>query len=69
MNISTEDLIERGFAPQSGVVDILLIFPPTSVSRRYGKANLGDLGGDLIPLGIAFGPMPEHIRVKTGRTP
>ena len=53
MNISTEDLIERGFAPQSGIVDVLLIFPPTSVSRRYGKADLGDLGGDLIPLGIA----------------
>ena len=52
-NVSTEDLIERGFAPQSGVIDMLLIFPPTSVSKRYGKANLGDLGGDLIPLGIA----------------
>ena len=51
--LSVASLIERGFAPQKGAIDILLIFPPSSVSRRYGKENLGNLGGDLIPLGIA----------------
>jgi hypothetical protein len=51
--VSNKELIERGFAPKDGNIDLLLIFPPTSISRRYGKADLGDLGGDLIPLGIA----------------
>ena len=52
-DISVASLIERGFAPQAGTIDILLIFPPSSIAGRYGKSNLGDLGGDLIPLGIA----------------
>jgi len=47
------ELIDRGFHAVEGQVDILLIFPPTSVANRYGKKNLGKLGGDLIPLGIA----------------
>jgi radical SAM superfamily enzyme YgiQ (UPF0313 family) len=50
---SLSDLVSRGFSPQSGRIDLLLIFPPTSVARRYGKESLGKLGGDLIPLGIA----------------
>ncbi len=52
-DVSLATLIERGFAPKDSQIEILLIFPPSSVSHRYGKANLGDLGGDLIPLGIA----------------
>ncbi len=35
----------------------MFLFPPTSIgkdySHRYGKKDLGDLKGDLIPLGIA----------------
>ena len=34
----------------------MFLFPPTSIgnySHRYGKEDLGDLKGDLIPLGIA----------------
>lgn len=46
------ELVDRGFAARGGVVDILFIFPPTSTAHRYGKENLGDLGGDLPPLGI-----------------
>ena len=52
-DISVAGLIERGFSSQAGTADLLLIFPPTSVASRYGKENLGKLGGDLIPLGIA----------------
>ena len=47
------DLISRGFSPQSGQVDLLLIFPATSIATRYGKKNVGKLGGDLLPIGIA----------------
>ena len=32
-------LIERGFAPKNGKIDILLINPPSSVAERYGKEN------------------------------
>ena len=31
--------------------------------KRYYKGAIALVGG------FAFGPMPEHIRVKTGRTP
>ena len=52
-----EELIERGFESDSASTDILFLFPPTSIgkdySHRYGKKDLGDLKGDLIPLGIA----------------
>jgi|TARA_Y100000310_G_scaffold280152_1_gene299673 radical SAM superfamily enzyme YgiQ (UPF0313 family) len=51
--MSKNALIERGFAVKDGNIEMLLIFPSTSISHRYGKADLGDLGGDLIPLGIA----------------
>ena len=50
---STEVLIERGFAPQNGKIDVLLINPPSTISERYGRKDLGDVGGDMIPLGIA----------------
>ena len=52
-----EELINRGFAPKNDSIDIMFLFPPTSVgidyAHRYGKKDLGDLKGDLIPLGIA----------------
>ena len=59
---STSELIERGFAPKNGKIDILLINPPSSVAERYGKENLGEIGGDLIPLGMAS--LTAHIREK-----
>ena len=50
---SKKELIERGFAPQNGKIDVLFIFPPSAVAERYGKEDMGDIGGDMIPLGIA----------------
>ena len=50
---STKELIERGFAPKNGKIDILFIFPPSDIAERYGREDMGDVGGDLIPLGIA----------------
>jgi radical SAM superfamily enzyme YgiQ (UPF0313 family) len=54
---SREELINRGFAPKNGSIDIMFLFPPTSAmndyAHRYGKKDLGNLKGDLIPLGIA----------------
>lgn len=53
---SKQDLIDRAFDPKNNITDILFLFPPTSIgnySHRYGKEDLGDLKGDLIPLGIA----------------
>ena len=50
---STEELIERGFDPKNGKVDVLLIHPPSTIAERYGKDDMGEFGGDLIPLGIA----------------
>lgn len=35
-------------------MDILLIYPPLSVDERYGNKRLGDIGGNLPPLGIAY---------------
>ena len=40
-----EELIERGFAPQNGKIDILFIFPPSAVAERYGREDMGDVGG------------------------
>ncbi len=51
---SKEDFIERAFCPKNGIVDMLLIFPPTTVAERYGKNSVGDAGGDLPPLGISY---------------
>ena len=51
--LSTEELIERGFAPKNGHIDVLLIHPPSTIAERYGKEDMGEFGGDLIPLGIA----------------
>ena len=36
---TTEELIERGFAPQNGKIDILLINPPSTLSERYGRKD------------------------------
>ena len=52
-----DELINRSFAPKNNSIDIMLLFPPTSLgvdyAHRYGKKDLGNLKGDLIPLGIA----------------
>ena len=56
------ELVDRGFAPRAGVLDILFIFPPTSIADRYGKADVGDLGGDLPPLGI--GCLAAYLRER-----
>ena len=54
---SREELINRAFAPRNNIIDIMFLFPPTSMgvdyAHRYGKKDLGNLKGDLIPLGIA----------------
>jgi len=55
--IIRDELINRAFAPKNDCIDIMFLFPPTSLgvdyAHRYGKKDLGDLKGDLIPLGIA----------------
>jgi len=54
---SKDELIIRAFAPRNDLIDIMFLFPPISTgsdyAHRYGKKDLGDLKGDLIPLGIA----------------
>ena len=45
---STAELIERGFAPQNGKIDILFIFPPTTSEGREAYHHR-----PMIPLGIA----------------
>ena len=50
---TTEELINRGFAPLNDKIDILFINPPDSIAERYGKDDMGEVGGDLIPLGMA----------------
>ena len=59
---STDKLIEKGFAPQNNKIDILLINPPSLISERYGKENIGEVGGDLIPLGMAS--LAAYLREK-----
>ena len=59
---SKKELIERGFAPQNGKIDVLFIFPPSSIAERYGREDMGDVGGDLIPLGIAS--LAAYLREK-----
>ena len=59
---STDKLIEKGFAPQNNKIDILLINPPSLISERYGKENIGEVGGDLIPLGMAS--LAAYLRKK-----
>ncbi|MBI5427932.1 MAG: cobalamin B12-binding domain-containing protein [Nitrospinae bacterium] len=59
---TTAELIERGFCPKNGVVDILLIFPPVTVAERYGKKTVGNSGGDLPPLGIMY--IASYLREK-----
>ena len=59
---STEELVERGFAPLNGKIDVLLIHPPSTIAERYGKDDMGDFGGDLIPLGIAS--LAAYLREK-----
>jgi len=48
-----EEFIERGFAPKNGKIDILFINPPSTLAERYGKKDIGEIGGDMVPLGIA----------------
>tara|TARA_Y100000590_G_scaffold431007_1_gene545282 strand:- start:2188 stop:3732 length:1545 start_codon:yes stop_codon:yes gene_type:complete len=59
---STEELIERGFAPKNGKIHVLLIHPPSTIAERYGREDMGDVGGDLIPLGIAS--LAAYLREK-----
>ena len=61
---STAELVERGFAPKNGKIDILLINPPSSISERYGKKDkdIEEIGGDLIPLGMAS--LAAYVREK-----
>ena len=59
---TTEELIDRAFAPKNNKIDILFINPPSSISKRYGKEYMGEVGGDLIPLGIAS--LAAYIREK-----
>ena len=47
---STEELIERGFAPQNGKIHVLLINPPSTISERYGRKDLGEVICILIKL-------------------
>lgn len=35
-------------------MDILFIYPPLSVSARYGRRRLGKVGGHLPPLGVVY---------------
>ncbi len=60
--LTTEDFINRGFAPKNKKIDILFINPPSSISERYGKEDMGEVGGDLIPLGMAS--LAAYIRKK-----
>ena len=59
---TTEELIDRAFAPKNNKIDILFINPPSSISKRYGKEDMGEVGGVLIPLGIAS--LAAYIREK-----
>ena len=59
---TTEEFINRGFAPQNNKMDILFINPPSTIAERYGKEDMGEVGGDLIPLGIAS--LAAYIREK-----
>ena len=60
--LSTDELIERGFAPKNGKVDILFIYPPSTVADRLGVEDMGEIGGDTIPLGIAS--LAAYLREK-----
>ena len=57
-----EEFINRGFAPKDDKIDILFINPPSTISERYGKDDMGEVGGDLIPLGMAS--LAAYIREK-----
>jgi len=57
-----EEFINRGFAPKNDKIDILFINPPSTISERYGKDDMGEVGGDLIPLGMAS--LAAYIREK-----
>ena len=36
---STAELIERGFEPKNGRIDILFIYPSDDTAKRYGKKD------------------------------
>ena len=41
---------------------MVLINPPSTISERYGRKDLGEVGGDMIPLGIAC--LAAYLREK-----
>ena len=69
---TTEELIERGFASKNGKLEILFIYPATTVAsrvapklRKNGKLqeeDIGEVGGKTIPLGIAS--LAAYLREK-----
>ncbi len=61
--ISTKELVDRGFAPKNNIVDILFVYPSDNTAKRYGKdEDMGEVGGNLIPLGIAC--LSAYVREK-----
>ena len=55
--ISTQQLIERGFAPQNGKIDILFIYPPVILEGREAYHHR-----PMLPLGIAH--LAGYLREK-----
>lgn len=52
--VTLQDYVSRAFDQKNGRIDVLFIYPPMSIQSRYGKEDIGDLGGDLIPMGIGY---------------
>ena len=54
---SRDHLIHRAFAAKNEIIDMMLLYPSTTTgkdySHRYGKKDLGNIKGELLPLGIA----------------
>ena len=57
-----EEYIDRGFSPKNGKIDVLFIYPPSTVATRLGTKDIGEVGGDTIPLGIAS--LASYLREK-----
>ena len=50
------DMTKKNITPRVGKAhktDILFVYPPISVSERYGK-KVSEVGGNLPPLGVAY---------------
>ena len=41
-----EEFIDRGFSPKNGKIDVLFIYPPSTVATRLGTEDIGDVGGE-----------------------